>query len=114
MRYRGQSYELTVPLPLPVGAAALSDAEAAFHAAAQRWLRVPDETVEAVTLRSAGVDSGQPQLPRFEHVGPDATGAHMGGKPVWFDDTGAVATPCYDRKLASAGQPVRGPAVIVN
>ena len=116
MRYRGQSYELTVPLPLPVDAAALSDAEAAFHAAhAQRYgYAMPDETVEAVTLRVRGVGPGaNPQLPRFEHVGPDATGAHIGDKPVWFDDTGAVATPCYDRARLQPGNRFAGPAVIV-
>ena len=116
MRYRGQSYELTVPLPLPVDAAALSDAEAAFHAAhAQRYgYAMPDETVEAVTLRVRGVGPGaNPQLPRFEHAGPDATGAHMGDKPVWFDDTGAVATPCYDRARLQPGNRFAGPAVIV-
>ena len=116
MRYRGQSYELTVPLPLPVDAAALSDAEAAFHAAhAQRYgYAMPDETVEAVTLRVRGNGPGaNPQLPHFDQAGPDATAAHVAAKPVWFDDTGAVATPCYDRARLQPGNRFAGPAVIV-
>ncbi|MCB9160689.1 MAG: hydantoinase/oxoprolinase family protein [Caldilineaceae bacterium] len=116
MRYRGQSYELTVPLPLPIDAVALTDAEAAFHAAhAQRYgYAMPDETVEAVTLRVRGIGPGaNPQLPHFDQAGPDATAAHMADKPVWFDDTGAVATPCYDRARLQPGNRFAGPAVIV-
>ena len=53
MRYRGQSYELTVPLALPLSAANLASAVDAFHRAhAQRYgYAMPAEAVEAVTLR---------------------------------------------------------------
>lgn len=116
MRYRGQSYELTVPLPLPVGAAALAAARDAFHAAHElRYgYAMAEEVVEVVTLRVRGAGPGaQPQLPRTASAGADPSAAFTGTKPVWFDERGPITTPCYDRARLQPGNRLVGPAVIV-
>ena len=89
-RYAGQSYELTVPLALPVTQEAVAAAVDAFHAAhAQRYgYALSGETVEVVTVRVRGDGPGLALggEPGTLH-GPDASAAQMGVKPVWFGDT---------------------------
>ncbi len=62
MRYRGQSYELTVPLEMPIDEYTLGQATGAFHAAhEQRYgYAMEEETVEIVTLRVRGNLPGSP------------------------------------------------------
>ena len=77
MRYRGQSYELTVPLAAPVTPDHLTDAVAAFHAAhEQRYgYAMRDEPVEVVNLRVRGSGPGaQPGLPASALQGEDPSG----------------------------------------
>ena len=66
MRYSGQSYELTVPLRLPVSTEHLQEAVDAFHSAhAQRYgYAMQEERVEVVTLRVRASGPGaKPALP---------------------------------------------------
>ena len=66
-RYAGQSYELTVPVPLPVTSAHVADAVDRFHDAHRRRYghALPDAEVEIVTLRLRGTQPGAPlHLPR--------------------------------------------------
>lgn len=116
LRYRGQSYELTVPLALPVTTDAVSSAIAAFHAAhAQRYgFAMPQERVEAVTVRLRGVAPGaKPKLPLTSTPATtDASSACVGVKAVWFDASGPVQTTCYARQLLQFGHRLTGPALI--
>jgi N-methylhydantoinase A len=116
LRYRGQSYELTVPLALPLCEASVAAAVAAFHTAhAQRYgYAMPDEPVMVVTLRVAGRGPGaRPQLPQTAIGGEDATAARMGERKVWFDASGPLLTTLYDRAQLGAGNVLVGPALVL-
>ena len=115
LRYRGQSYELTVPLGLPITGAGVAAAVAAFHAAhAQRYgYAMTAAPVECVTLRVTGRAPGaRPQLPATALGDADASVAQVGERAVWFADDGPVDTPVYDRALLAPGHRFAGPALI--
>ena len=98
LRYLGQSYELMIPLDLPITPATLAAAAHAFHAAhAQRYgYAMTDEPVEAVSVRVRGHGAGaRPQLPHRPLGSASAAGARLGRRPVWFDEGG----PAADRLL---------------
>ena len=116
MRYRGQSYELTVPLALPLSAANLASAVDAFHRAhAQRYgYAMPAEAVEAVTLRiRSSIAGSQVSLPRRPLAGADAAAARLGDRAVWFDMGGPIATACYQREQLEPGNRIAGPALVL-
>jgi N-methylhydantoinase A len=116
LRYRGQSYELTVPFLLPITGASVTEAVEAFHQAhAQRYgYAMPDEPVTVVTLRVAGRGAGaRPQLPRQPLGGEDARAAFLGERAVWFSTSGPTATPTYDRAKMQAGNRLAGPALVL-
>ncbi len=115
MRYQGQSYELTVPLALPVTGEGVAQAVAAFHQLhAQRYgYAMPQEPVQAVTVRVRGVGPGaRPSFPREEEGSSDASPAFLGRKPVWFQAQGPTETACYQRERLRPGNRLEGPAVI--
>ena len=116
LRYRGQSYELTVPFILPIDAKSVAAALTTFHQAhAQRYgYAMPDEPVTVVTLRVAGRGPGaQPKLPRQPLAGEDARAALLGVRPVWFAADAPTSTPTYDRAQLHAGNRLRGPALVL-
>jgi len=116
LRYRGQSYELTVPLPLPVTSAALTAAVGAFHAAhAQRYgYDMPDEPVEVVTARvRASAVGARLALPEQPLTGPDAAAARLADRPVWFDPDAPITTACYRRDRLAPGNRFAGPAIVL-
>lgn len=107
MRYRGQSYELTVPL--------VADFADAFHAAHQRAYghSQPSAPVEVVNLRLRAVGAvAPPPLPRAEVGPPDPSAALAGERPVVLG--GEVAqVPFYRGERLRPGNAVAGPAVVV-
>ncbi len=125
MRYKGQSYELTVPLTLPVSGSHLREAVDAFHRLhAQRYgYAMEEEDVEVVTLRvRASGASAQPELPSSPLESTDATAAQLPDKQVWFEDDmaggqsaaiRAQPVPCYDRAKLRPGNCFAGPAIIL-
>ena len=120
MRYRGQSYELGVPLTMDdgaqVGPAVLADAVEAFHTLhAQRYgYATRSEIVEVVTLRlRAEAPGAEATLPALPPGGTDAAAAHVGERPVWFSAEGPTATAVYDRTLLQPNNRLSGPALIL-
>jgi N-methylhydantoinase A len=116
LRYRGQSYELTVPLALPITPEAVGVTVCAFHQAhAQRYgYAMEDEPVEAVTLRVRGHGPGaQPDLPTFPLQGQDASAAQIGEHGIWFDSSAPRAAPVYARERLAAGNSFAGPALVL-
>jgi N-methylhydantoinase A len=116
LRYRGQSYELTVPLSLPITSASVTQAVEAFHHAhAQRYgYAMPDEPVTLVTLRVAGRGPGaRPTLPRQPIGGESVDAAYLGDRSVWFSAEGPTVTPAYARERLQAGNRFRGPALVL-
>ena len=117
MRYRGQSYELTVPLTLPLAAESVTQATADFHAMhAQRYgYAMEHETVEVVTVRLRATAPGaRPALPvHAPPKNPERAPAPIRSKAVWFAPDGSVNTPCYARSDLRPGHRLAGPAIVL-
>ena len=120
LRYRGQSYELSVPLDLPAPTAAQASQAVqrsieSFHAAhdARYGYAMHAETVESVAIRLRGSGSGaELNLPQEPLGTPDPESAQVASKPVWFGSNGAAETPCFDRLSLRPGHRLHGPAIV--
>ncbi len=107
VRYRGQSFELTVPFS--------PDCQAAFHARhAQRYGYQNEEAdLEIVNLRVRAVGCVNP--PRLEarpRGDADSSGAVREARPLMLP-TGPRTVPFFDRHQLQPGHHISGPAVIV-
>lgn len=117
MRYAGQNYELSVPIPDLADDAALLDALMDnFNAAYDRLYDYtsPDEAIEIVTFRveAYGVVE-KPQFVANPDAGPDASAAMLESRDVYMPENGEfVATAVYDRDRLQTGNRIEGPAVI--
>jgi N-methylhydantoinase A len=106
LRYRGQSFELTVDADDPAGLAER------FHAAhEQRYgYAMRDEAVELVAARVvATVAVPRPELRDDAPRGGDPV---RGRRTAWFDEGGVVEVDVLDRGRMGPGSRVRGPAVL--
>jgi N-methylhydantoinase A len=117
MRYVGQSFELTIPLPEHVvDPRAIAAALEEFHQAHDRayGYTATDEPVEFVNLRLGAL--GRIAKPRMREVGKkhgDATAAQKATRQVYFMESGGfVACPIYDRYHLFADAILLGPAVV--
>ena len=111
-RYRGQSYELAVPLQLPVSSATLAAAKTAFHELHQARYGLSNLTreVEAVTLRLRV--RGAAQVPDESPAPIRSHGAvAVGCKTVWFE-AGARPTPTFEREKLRPGAQFCGPGLV--
>jgi N-methylhydantoinase A len=116
MRYAGQGFEVTVPLPRgrldASRAAAIARAFLAVYR--ERYGQATrDQPLEVVSwrVRARGPLPRIP-VPRIART-PDLRAARTGRRPVWFESAGRfVETPVYQREGLGAGARVRGPAVI--
>ncbi len=117
MRYAGQNYELSVPLPDgPVTATSLEHLAEGFEEAhRQRYGFIADgEAVQIVTLRveAAGLVK-KATLKSYPSEGLDASSAIIGKRGVWFPEAGDfVPTPIYDREALKSGNRFSGPAIV--
>ena len=108
LRYRGQSFELTVEAERPLEVEKL---EERFHAAhEQRYgYRMEDEPVELVNLRLiATVAVDKPQL---EEPTSQEDTAESGRREANFDGEW-IEVPILDRELMGRGSEVEGPAIV--
>jgi N-methylhydantoinase A len=117
MRYAGQNYELSIPLPAdPVTHATIDGLAADFAAAHQRLYGfvAEDEPMQLVTFRAeaTGIVRKAELRPTAE-AGPDARAAEFGRRNVWLREASAsVSCPLYDRERLFAGNHIEGPAII--
>ena len=117
MRYAGQNYELSVPLPAgPVRPATIDGLRNGFAAAHQRLYGfvAEDEPIQLVTFRAeaTGIVRKADIRPAAD-AGPDPRAAEFGCRDVWLHEAGAfVSCPLYDRKRLLAGNRIEGPAII--
>ena len=107
LRYRGQSFELTVE------AGGLDDLAGRFHEAHERryGYRMEGEGVELVNLRLvATVPVEKPAL----EENPASEEPERGRRSTSFDDGGAsrVEVPVLDRERMGEGSEVSGPAIV--
>ena len=113
MRYRGQAFDLSVPVP-PL-AADLTGLRGRFEEAYERRYghKRPGKAVEIVTLRV--VASGRVPRPRLAELrvrgeGPES--ALKSRRAVYFEGRWLGECPIYDRAKLAAGVELAGPAVI--
>ena len=102
MRYQGQSFELTIPLPdQPLANDALSGVLEAFHRGHEQayGFAAPEEPVEFVNLRVTAVGGiVKPALRRLDRSDGNAGEALTGRRDVYFEETdGRTDCPIYDR-----------------
>ena len=112
LRYRGQAFELLVPLEeIPLDDAALARLCERFHEAHRQRFSFddPDETVELVTMRLAAV--GLLGGMADSHVPEAGEAAPVRERPVHIDGTWRTA-PVYEQGRLLAGARVDGPAII--
>ncbi|MFC3959771.1 hydantoinase/oxoprolinase family protein [Halovivax cerinus] len=115
MRYRGQSYELTVSLPepadAPIDGEMMASARERFHEKHRRLYghARPDEPIEVVILRVSGVvESPTPDY----RVDPADGDPRRGTRNVYFADRGFVETDIYARPAVPTGDTIDGPAIV--
>ena len=104
LRYRGQSYELTVPLA--------ADFIEKFHEAHERRYGYANRgrTVELVNVRTAFL--GRTAKPKFKKAPKVASRpVSVGTQAVWLDRSRAN-TAIYDRATLGPGHVIQGPAII--
>ena len=104
LRYRGQSFELTVE------ADALEKLDERFHAAhEQRYgYRMEDESVELVNLRL--ISTVPVEKPKIEE--PDPKGNIETGRREANFEGGWLEVPVLDREKMGKGSEVQGPAIV--
>ena len=110
IRYEGQAFELTTPVP--EGARDIDDLVDAFHRIyEERYTHVDEGPVEAVAFRVSTYGlTAKPQLPRLPPMG-GATPALLATRPVVFEGR-SVDTCLYRREAFAVGACVAGPAII--
>jgi N-methylhydantoinase A/oxoprolinase/acetone carboxylase beta subunit len=115
MRYVGQSYELSVPLPDgPVVERTLAELARRFHEAHDRYYGHHSEGseielvgvrgVHAYTLPAPAATLGEPA--RASRVAPSGT------RRMYFPERGYAEAPVYDRFALPVGGVVAGPAIL--
>ncbi|TMJ98313.1 MAG: hydantoinase/oxoprolinase family protein [Actinobacteria bacterium] len=112
MRYRGQAYELTVPLRVgSAGGEPLRQAEQAFHEAhrAAYGHDSPVEDVELVTLRARAV--GPVEAPRWGTSNGRGPAAPTGRRSI-HSPSGRSEFTVYERAVLAEGAHLDGPAVL--
>ncbi|WP_439495185.1 hydantoinase/oxoprolinase family protein [Bosea sp. (in: a-proteobacteria)] len=117
LRYHGQNYELAIDVPdgpiTPATIKALADGFAQAHKRLYGFV-AEGEAVQLVTYRVEAIGF----VPKAEFrpepdAGPDASGAIVGRREVWFPEAGGfVDCPIYDREVLKSGNLVEGPAII--
>lgn len=113
MRYKGQNYEIRVPIEYDT----LSDSETltkAFKTAYERLYSFStDDTVQLVNLGlSATGDIVYPTVTEDEYKGEDASSAIIGARRVLSDNGEPVDYALYDREKLHYGNVVLGPAIV--
>lgn len=115
LRYVGQGYELSVPLPGPITGTHVAEAVQAFHASHRQQYGHADaeEPVEVVAVRVRGrVETPPPKLPQEPETSQPVEAAVLDTRPVWFDPEEPTTTTAYARADLHHGHTFDGPAVL--
>ncbi len=114
MRYRGQSYEVSVPVASLRGPADIAELRQRFHDAHHRRYghMAQNEAIEIVNFQVTGIGMiPMPVLPTH----PKVTAARPEPRdlrPVHFDAAATTATPVFHRSRLQPGHVIEGPAII--
>jgi N-methylhydantoinase A len=115
MRYVGQGFEVSVPLPDgPLGPARLAHLTDAFHGTYRQLFErhVTDVPVEALSWRLAATAPVPNLALRFAGQPTAGRDPGKGMRPVYFPETGLAPCPVLSRYALRPGTELRGPAVI--
>jgi N-methylhydantoinase A len=117
MRYEGQNYELSIPVPDgPITGATLAALRDGFTEAHLRMygFAVEEERILCVTFRAEARGLVQKaDLPRRAAGPGDASGAVTGQREVWFPETRAFTdTTILARDMLAPGMEFAGPAIV--
>lgn len=117
LRYSGQNYELTVPVPdTALDRAWLTTVTERFHEAHLRRYGYtnPEATIEVATYRVGAIGTvPAAAFPSEAKAGPDASSSIIGTRSVFLPEAGdRIDCPLYARDLLRPGNVVEGPAVI--
>lgn len=116
LRYRGQSYELSVPVPSgPITPEILARAAADFHDIHNRryGYNSPNGAIQIVGVRVCAVGAlSSVTMARSAQSNGDAQRARTGTREIYLGRDGATRVGVYDRELLMAGDSVQGPAVL--
>jgi N-methylhydantoinase A len=113
MRYRGQSYEVNVPVADLQSPDAMSQLSRQFHDVHLRRYghMAQSEAVEIVTFRVVGVGTiPKPRMRRF--TAGTGTPLPVETRPAYFTPNEATLVPVYRRDQLEPGAEIRGPAII--
>ena len=113
MRYRGQSYEVAVPVPRLRGPQDMADLITRFHDAHQRRYdhMAQAEAVEIVNFQVTAVGLiAKPALKTF--VRTDAPAKPHGARHTYFSAADAREVPVFRRSTLQPGMRIEGPAII--
>jgi len=116
LRYEGQSYELAVPLELPVNARNIQIAKQAFHVVhhSRYGYSEPDLPVESVVVRLRARIPQSDELPA--PPAPLNSSFNLSDaltSPVYFEADQPLDIPLLDRDLLEKGFHFEGPAIVV-
>lgn len=117
MRYEGQNYELSVPIPEgPITESTLEALRVGFTQAHERMygFAVEDERILCVTFRTEALGLvRKAELPRHP-LGPEnAAEAVIGSRDVWYPETREFTeTTLYARDRLAPGMCFTGPAIV--
>lgn len=117
MRYVGQSYELTIPLPSKeINTKDIDDAVALFHKEHEKAYGhcAPEEPVEIANLKlSASGLISKPKLREVERGGIRPEKALRTRRKVYFAEADSfLECPAYGRYRLTWGNVIRGPAIV--
>jgi N-methylhydantoinase A len=113
IRYRGQSYEVTVPVPRLRGPQDMADLITRFHGAHQRRYghMAQAEAVEIVNFQVTAVALiAKPALKTFERT--DAPAKPPETRQAYFSTGDARAVPVFRRSTLQPGMRIEGPAIL--
>jgi N-methylhydantoinase A len=117
LRYKGQSHELSIPVPVgPLLPAHLDTVQQQFHDAHTRayGYAAPEDPIELVNVRLTALGiSPKPRLQALPQGSRDVSATIKGQRPVWFSEaTGFLPCPIFARQHLRWGDMVPGPAII--
>lgn len=117
MRYRGQNYELSIPVPEgPITESTINALRVGFDAAHSQLYGydASEEPVQMVTFRLEATGQVKKAELRAEELSsPDPAEAQVGTRSVYFPNAqGFVETPLYTRSELRAGNVIEGPAIV--
>jgi N-methylhydantoinase A len=114
MRYRGQSYEVSVEVGSLAGAQALADLTGRFHATHQRRYghMAQTEAVEIVNFQVTAIASIAKPRPKKFDAPARAQASQRGARRVYFNASKPCEAPVWHRGDLPPGMRFEGPAVI--